>query len=58
MSLCENRTSGKKHLTEAQRKQQLDALKKDNRSHFANKETCGQVSLRRMLRPEGKIYKD
>ena len=58
MSLYENKSNRKKHITAAQRQQQLDALKKDNKSHFANRETCGQVSLRRMPRPEGKIYRD
>lgn len=57
MSFYTNKTANK-GLTEAQQQRFLTGLRKDRKSYFANKDTCGQISLRGMPRPKGKVYKD
>lgn len=47
-----------KKPTNAEQKRKLVALKSSNRIHFSGNEFHEQISLCRMPRPEGKIYKD
>lgn len=47
----------KKHMTGAQQQRHFDSLRNGKKSFFANKELCGEVSIRRMPRPSGKVYK-
>lgn len=59
MSFYAHKSNNKKiHITEAEQQRRLEALKRDKRSSFANKDWYIPISLRRMPRPKGKIYKD
>ena len=48
----------KGHTTEASRARHLKYVKTNIPSSFANKWGCSQISLNRMPRPKGKIYRD
>ena len=50
--------TNKKRSTNAERKRKLIALKSSDHIHFSGNELCEQISLCRMPKPEGKIYKD
>ena len=51
-------SANKKHLTNAQRRRQLNNLKKNDNHGVFSKGYTEQISLCRMPRPKGKIYKD
>lgn len=58
MSFYAHKSDNKKiHITEAEQQRRLEPLKRDILSYFANKDWCIPISLRRMPRPKGKIYR-